>query len=458
MSLNSVTFGKQNYTVKGYQKSKNNKKHAINTHLNSDEFIYTSNDTSFKKVDFKEGVSLIGKGFVNKIKGIITSIVKHPIKTALAVGATSLLIAGAPLIGITSATAGAALALGFGAYALGKTAIDVSETIKDNKAQRYDEVREDLQKLGGDGVDLALSLPFAPKAIKQIVRFVKYGKNTVGINAELISNIKSNHGLKGIKTEFAKADTLINYEMIGNEMGLAVKPKLVFKDLPADLRTGIFGGAYEPTTGELQINQNILTGKGKVFAKCGGLKNTEVIMRHELEHFKQFSDIARAEDIGINGLGEAITQYYNEALEKIPMEELERQGFSKETILNMTQGNKSALNRKLYQNVIDKQGTIKAGTQEAKMAAKYRQGLLEKINPSEENLAEFNEATKGIDGLCGSPADQMKLFKAQMKLYKSNILEKEAFKAQDKFTASVIKGRPTVVNDALMADSTIEEG
>lgn len=424
---------------------------ASNSLALNDEFSGSGRTNSQEKVGFREGIKLIGKGFVNKLKNMATSIVKHPLKTALAVGVTSLAIMAAPLIGITSATAGAVLALGFAAFAVGKTTVDIAKTIKHNRQGQYNEVREDLQKIGGDGVDLALSLPFAPKAINQVTRFAKYGTSTVGLNTELLSNLKNCRSVSDASLEFAKANTLINYEMIGNEMGLAVKPKLVFKDMMVSETKGIIGGEYEPTTGELRINKNILSGKGKKLAKMANFDNTEVIMRHELEHFKQFSDIARTENIGVDGFGSMLTEYYGDISKNMTPGQIEEQGISRELVDNMTIGDKSAFNREFYQEIVDKQGVIKTGTPEAEMAARYRQGLIEKINPSKESIAQFKEATKGLNTF--NPMHAVEIEKAKLELYRSNILEKEAFAAQDAFMADVVKMRPTIVNDGLMADA-----
>ena len=427
----------------------------INSGLQNDEFV--SSNKPNEKVTFKEGVKLVAKGFGNKIKNMITSIVKHPVKTALTIGGTALLIAGAPVIGIASATAASMLALGFAGIAVAKTTADVIETVKDSRAGRRDEVREDLTKLGGDGVDLALSLPFLPKAINQVSRFAKYGKGTLGLNTELLSNLKNCRSLSAVKMEFAKANTLINYEMIGNELGLAVKPKIAFKDFQANAQ-GIVGGAYEPTTGELQINQNILTGKGKAMAKITKLGDAEVIMRHELEHFKQFADIARTENLGVDHLSNTITKYYNEMGKLCSIDDLEKVGLSKEVFENMTKGDRTAFNRKFYQDVVDSQGIIKAGTPEAEMAAKYSQGLLEKVNPSQESLDILNNALAKIDKNASLYAKSRQAAKAQNEFYRSNTLEKGAFAAQDKYVAEVVKGRPTVTKDLLMADAVINNG
>ena len=84
------------------------------------------------------------------------------------------------------------------------------------------------------------------------------------------------------------------------------------------------------------------------------------------------------------------------------------------------------------------------------MAAKYAKGLLEKINPSPESVAQFEQATRGIRPFCMSVSDRIKVLKAQLELYKSNTLEKEAYAVQDVFKNAVIKHRPG------MGISTIE--
>lgn len=406
-----------------------------------------------EKVSFSEGAKLVGKGFWNKIKDIGKSIIEHPIKTLAAVGLTTLALSALPLIGITAATGAAVLALGFGAYALFNTGKDVVKAVKHNNDGDYDAVRQDLQNIGGDGVDLALSLPFVPKAINQIKRFAKYGTSTVGINSELISNLKNIKSIKDVPLEFAKAKTMIDYEMIGNEMGLAVKPKLVFKELPYENGMGMMG-AYEPTSGELQINVKGLTGKGKYISKMCKM-DTESLIRHELEHFRQFSDIARTEGLGIDGLSNTITKYYEGVSQKFTPSQMEQIGLSPEAVENMIRGDKSALNREFYQQVVNENGAIKAGTQEAELSQQYAQGMLEKINPKAENVAAYEETVNGLN--MANPFDQMKAQKALLAFYKKNILEKEAYAAQDAFYNSNIKFRPNITTNNFEVLSAITD-
>ncbi len=286
---------------------------------NKENLIETQEKTSNDKVSFKEGLSLFAKGFVNKIKSMGKAIVEHPLRTVATIGVTVGAISALPLVGISSAVGASVLAIGFGVYAAGKTTIDIAETIKDNKEGRYDEVREDLQVLGGDGVDLALTLPFMPKAIKTIQRNIKYAPS-IGLNTELISNLKTSTSLSDVQMNFAKANTAINYETIANEMGLAVKPELVYRNLPYDK-----GGFYEPAEGKMYFNENKLQPKTvQVYKQISQqLKNSngidplnitesispEEILRHELQHYKQFCDIANAS--GVDNLKTTVSDYYS---------------------------------------------------------------------------------------------------------------------------------------------------
>ena len=76
---------------------------------------------------------------------------------------------------------------------------------------------------------MALSLPFVPKAIKTIKRNINFAP-AIGLNKELLTNIKNAKGLNAKYTELLKGNLRINYETIGTEMGLKVKSNLVFDD------------------------------------------------------------------------------------------------------------------------------------------------------------------------------------------------------------------------------------
>ena len=389
------------------------------------------------KVSFKEGLSLIGKGFVNKIKDLGNSIISHPLKTLSIVGATTLGLAALPIIGISSAVGASVLAIGCAGIAIGKTAVHTAKAIKHNNNGEYNELRKDLEKIGGDGLDLALSLPFAPKALKTLKRNIKYAPG-IGLNNELLANIKNAKGLNAKYTELLKGNLRINYETMGNEMGLKVKPKLVFDDtMRFDLKKGVIAGEYEPTTGVMKVNPKTLNPIARMLTKT----NPESILKHELTHFQQFSDIARTEGIGITGLQDLLTRYYKKAMEigGLPKENLE---YAK----NMVYGDKSAFNSKLYESVIQQQGTISAGTKEAANVQSYMEGIIAKVTSDVEKI---NNLKIGILG--PSYQDMKKI----LEIYKQNPLETPAYNAQDLYTKEVLRFRPGSASEVLQLGSII---
>ncbi len=151
------------------------------------------NDSNYKSIGFREGAGLFFRGIVKQFDDTVNAIVKNPLKTAAVVGTTTLGLMSLPLVGVPSAVGGAALALGFGAFALGKAVYHTTQFVKNNESGSYDKARKNLEQIGGDSVDIALSAPFVPKALKEIKKFSKYGK--IGLNTELINNIKSTKGI-----------------------------------------------------------------------------------------------------------------------------------------------------------------------------------------------------------------------------------------------------------------------
>ncbi len=447
MTLNTVNLSNDNF-VAGFNNQNTTKKNnvdIIKTDPKYDEFVSISKSNSEEKVSFKEGVKLVGKGFVNKVKNMATAIIKHPVKSILAMGATSLIIASAPIIGISSATIASILALGFAGFSIGKTVLDVVETVKDNKAGKYNEVREDLQQIGGDGVDLALSLPFVPRAINQVSRFARYGRGTVGLNTELLSNFRNCHNFSDVKLEIAKADTLINYEMIGNEMGLVVKPEVQFS------KEGIGAPSYDNVSGKIDIPERLLTPEGKNAMRRLG-KNMEIELKHELQHFRQASDIART--YGVDGLKQQMIDSYrytykenggtfdttDRCFENNKKTTLDKFGNYKEQVDNLLFGDGSKFNEKIYQDVINKQGMYQAGSEQAAKASEYSAGIMEQAKRAKE----MGELWQNGDE------------EGMLKIYFENVLENEAKTAENTYKANIVKGRPTVVNDAVMAGSVAE--
>lgn len=396
----------------------------------------TENNT---KVSFKEGLSLIGKGFINKAKDIGKAIIEHPVKTIAIMAGTAIGIAALPIIGISSAVGASVLAIGCGAIAVGKTVYHTAKAIKHNKNGEYSNLRNDLQKIGGDSLDLALSLPFIPKAFKTLQRNIKFAP-TIGINKELLTNIKNAKGINGKYTELLKGDMRINYETMSNEMGLKVKPQLVFDDtMQFDIQKGVIAGEYEPTTGVMKINPKTLNPIARILTRT----NPEAILRHELTHFQQFSDIARTQGIGVNGLKDILTQYYKKALE---VGGLPKQ--NAEYARNMVYGDKSVFNTKFYETVLKEKGVIPAGSKDAINTQTYIDGLLAKVT------SDVNKIKALKIGILGPSYSDMKKV---LKIYKENPIETPAFQAQDAFTKEVIRLRPNIITSILNAESTAFE-
>lgn len=166
-----------------------------------------------KSIGFGEGLGLFAKGIGRQVKDIVTSVVEHPLRTLGVVGATTAGLMALPLIGIPSAVGGAAMAIGFAGLATAKGVKHSLQFIKNNANGEYDAARQNLEEIGSDSVDLALSAPFVPKAIKEVKNFAKYGK--IAVNTQAISELKSAKGIKdvwnAVKGANKEASRAINY-------------------------------------------------------------------------------------------------------------------------------------------------------------------------------------------------------------------------------------------------------
>lgn len=157
-----------------------------------------------KKISFAEGSELLLKGFVKQGTEMITSIVNHPLKTVAVIGGTTLGLMALPLIGVPTAVGGAALAVGFAGMAAAKTIYHATLFAKNNHKGSYNVARKELQQIGENTFDLALSAPFAPKAFTKVKNFTKYGK--FNINTELINDVKSTKNIFDKFKVFMNAD------------------------------------------------------------------------------------------------------------------------------------------------------------------------------------------------------------------------------------------------------------
>lgn len=128
-----------------------------------------------ERITYTEGMSILWGGVKQQISDTINFLFCNPkgIMGMLAMGAGLALL---PFIGIPVSVGGSALAVIFGTAASIKTVKHCINFAKHNNNGQYDEARKNLKNLGEDSVDLALSLPFTPKAVPKLINFQKYGK------------------------------------------------------------------------------------------------------------------------------------------------------------------------------------------------------------------------------------------------------------------------------------------
>lgn len=163
-------------------------KRQVNNSVNP-AFCEKRSISKYKPISLNEGTALFFNGIEKQLSELVHAVIDHPVKTLALLGGTSLALMSLPVIGIPTAVGGSVMALGFGAYALSKGVYHALEFVKNNKEGSYDTARMNLQQIGEDTVDIGLSVPFAPKAVKSVTRFAKYGK--IGYNAALVSDLKA---------------------------------------------------------------------------------------------------------------------------------------------------------------------------------------------------------------------------------------------------------------------------
>lgn len=206
--LQGVGLAGVNHSTQNVQVKKNS--NYLSQNSNS---LFSFTAQAQEKIGLSEGIGLFGKGLVNQVKDAVGTIVKHPLMTLGAVGGTTAALMVLPFIGIPTAVGGAAMALGFAGLATYNGVKHTTQFIKNNANGEYDKARKNLEQMGGDTLDLALSAPFVPKALNEVKKFAKYGK--VGINTGLVKNFASAKGLKGkyqvVKDANKEAQRLMNF-------------------------------------------------------------------------------------------------------------------------------------------------------------------------------------------------------------------------------------------------------
>lgn len=427
--MNSIGYNLQTKTFSPIQK-------PLKVDINK---VRSLTEPTNKPVEFQEGINIVFNGMKQKATNILTSIVRHPVKTAASVGITVGALAALSLINIPMITSGAILALGFAGIAVAKTFIDGTKAFKHHQQGNNDALRTDLHHIGGDSVDLMLSLPFVPKSIQAVKDQVRFGR-AIGLNHELLSGLSSAKGLINKAKVFINANKSLNEEILFNKSlhNLEVpanikqyyndfkklegekfaracyerlKTDLGFKNAAPELMIDpeLAGsntmGQYNPYSGKLTLNPTVLESKAKA----------EMLnfMRHELEHYRQFADIARTEGIGIEGLAKATTDKYINDLKtgNTALFDLNR------TVAKNHPEKLPEFAEKLYKSRVEELGSV-----ELYKTYAAQNGVI----PAESELA--NKVSQYVEAYANYP-DMSFSFLAPPEAYHANILEVEAFSA-----------------------------
>lgn len=141
-----------------------------------------------KPITMNEGISIIEKGIKTQCIDSFNSLIGNP-KAIIGLLGFSAALALLPLFSIPVSVGGGILAIGFGTAASIKTFKHAKEFIKNNRDKKYNLARKNLETIGEDSVDLALSLPFVPKSVSKLGTFFKYGQ--VKLNKDVLKNSKS---------------------------------------------------------------------------------------------------------------------------------------------------------------------------------------------------------------------------------------------------------------------------
>ena len=166
-------------------------------------------------VTFTDGLKCVLNGFKDGIADSFKIIKKHPIKTSVSVGLSSLALMLLPIIGIPTSVAAGALSIIWAINSVKNTLKHTYSFVKNKKNNDYTSLRNDLNNIGKDTIDLAISLPFVPKGIKDIKRFTKYGK--LAVNKDIIVKIAAAPDLKSKLHYFKNIDRRIQESINFNE-------------------------------------------------------------------------------------------------------------------------------------------------------------------------------------------------------------------------------------------------
>ncbi|MDB5096776.1 MAG: hypothetical protein JWM80_1197 [Cyanobacteria bacterium RYN_339] len=111
------------------------------------------------------------KGFGREIADMGKSLVQHPLQAIGMIGAGALVVAAAPFVGITAATAGLVLAGGFAAYGAVRMGMGAAHALADYKTGDAGQAEADFEQIGRGAFDVASAV--APIGIAKGVRMLR---------------------------------------------------------------------------------------------------------------------------------------------------------------------------------------------------------------------------------------------------------------------------------------------
>lgn len=397
-----------------------------------------SRDNDFnpeKSITIKEASTLFIKGAGSHIKNTLLAIIQNPIKTISSIALTSAGIAMLPFLGISMTVGLSALSLGFLALSSFSLTKNLLKSANDFKNKNYDDLRNDIKNTGADSVDMILNIPFAKGAVKLLNRQIKYGN--IKVNTELFTKVKNAKTVNDKIINLMKEQYSLTYNQIVKERGIKVVPKLQFvhlnknmspvggwsssaatvniyeNNMPFNLRNfsdieersaKIYLPYVKQCLSKIKINNlSPITDIAKTFKDFTNMAfrkfnifSIDNAISHELTHMEQYTTIARTKGLGIDEI--------------------------------------KPMNRKFYETVVEKLGKIKNNSKEANLAYSYVEARKNYVNVNPKNFEKF-----------------LKTYSQ----YRSNLLEKEAFKIGDDYVRFQPKLNNIAINEMALLDKEI---
>lgn len=452
---------------------------------NLDECSFQAKISQNKRVTFTEGTGLIFKGIGQKALDMVKTFITHPIKALGTIAVTAGVLMALPFIGIPTAAGASALAIvfaGFSALNMGK---DILNAVKSSENGDNNELRNNLKNIGGSALDLALSLPFVPRAFKIIQNQVKYGK-APAFNSALWENIKKQKNVMTKIKEVRTADSALidntNYlsgiDKLQKQLNFSDEIKQKYLDLRKYSGKEFIEKAYAQMTEDLGYGKNapeLEITKERNSVSTGGYyferhkivineADSPVVLlrliRHELQHFQQMVDFERAKGAGLGLENMLFEKLAKKALGCSDLEFSEKQ---RDTVVKMIM-DKYSMSLEPYRSLAKKQGPISADSKRYLDLVKFQselydyQGLgildeqleqMSKTKALKSQKQTFKESCKEAKKAFGDLGRGLKAISK----YLNQSLEKDARKAESIFSLTPNITYPYIVYGNILAQN-----